>query len=592
MFKVISSEFKKMFSKPGVYILAVLLAIILILGVFIYEPKVVESSQITLEGTDFLSKYTTFIGDDETDKTKGIKVKADSDLSKTIETVKNYRIVVGDKTYTQEDYIYTLKTEMDKNINAFLECQRLDDDEIDDSYLQLRQSKIKESVINLNQAIINATTNASNGCYSIIMTEETYNNYIAVSKQLVAWANVTNIKKENNGIEKYVLEYKNSYEPSLKSAFSKFIYPDLSDDFIKDFTEYSGQTKLNTLNARLNNIISSIDKCKNEASSSSSKNIALTQDMDYLANEYVGTINTYINLINYELISNAYEYTSALSQMDIKYLSDISEYDANSFRIKYQFLFENDSLESDYSNPLTIGVTSHNEINGYDYSYFVLRLFSFIIIIFAVMSTCHTIAGEIKEGSMRYLAIRPVSRTKILAGKLASIMITTIVLTIFSAIISLGVGFAVYSNETTSILTIFNGKVPIVISPLTMIWIYVVSLILETLIYVSITLLLSCLIKSDLLSVTIMITLLLVNTLLPVFINATNSWLTFYPFSHINLYSLFGSSLYSQQNDFFNILLGAKVYINTNIILTAIVTLILIIIPIIVSIKLFKSKEL
>ena len=115
-------------------------------------------------------------------------------------------------------------------------------------------------------------------------------------------------------------------------------------------------------------------------------------------------------LVKYELLSNAFTYVSAKEQLNTLYLSDYSKYNCNSLLIKYDYLFKNNKTVNDFSNPLTIGVTSNNEINAYDYAYFVLKLFSFVIIIYAVMSACHTIAGEIKEGSMRYLAMRPISR--------------------------------------------------------------------------------------------------------------------------------------------------------------------------------------
>ena len=62
MFKIISAEIKKILSKPGVYILSVLLAIILVLGVFIYKPKMFESNQYELLGNTYIEKYTDFIG--------------------------------------------------------------------------------------------------------------------------------------------------------------------------------------------------------------------------------------------------------------------------------------------------------------------------------------------------------------------------------------------------------------------------------------------------------------------------------------------------------------------------------------------------
>jgi len=81
MFKIISAEFKKILSKPGIYILSLLLAVILVLGVFIYNPQVQENNKITFTQTNFLDKYSYFIGDDETNKTHGIKVESDNNVT-------------------------------------------------------------------------------------------------------------------------------------------------------------------------------------------------------------------------------------------------------------------------------------------------------------------------------------------------------------------------------------------------------------------------------------------------------------------------------------------------------------------------------
>ena len=118
------------------------------------------------------------------------------------------------------------------------------------------------------------------------------------------------------------------------------------------------------------------------------------------------------------------------------------------------------------------------------------------------------------------------------------------------------------------------------------------SLLLEIIVYASIAMLLSCLFKSDLLAVTLMLVLYLINTLLPVFVRGVNSWITFYPFSHISLYALFGSSIYAIQNNFLNLLLGAKTYVGSSLIVTLIVILAIVIITNIIAIVRFKKKEL
>lgn len=585
MFKVISAEFKKILSKPGIYILSVLLAIILVLGVFIYNPKVQETNKIIFSQTNFLDKYAYFIGDDETYKTAGLKVEADKQVKEAIENIEHYFVVTPSGKITQKENITLLLEDIEEKFKEYLDCSI---DGLDSTILKTRTDLIT-SFENLNAAIVNANINAANGSYSILMTEKTYENYTKQYKEIIAWAK-TSVSKED------LANHCNIYKSTLKDEFLKtinqFIYPSISESFVNTYTTNSDESKLNTLNNRLSLIMEEINTNFTIAQNDASKNIQLSNVMNELAEKYIYTCSTFVDLVKYELITNALNNLSTTEQMSAMYLSDYSYYNCKSLLIRNEFLFEENKFENDFAHPLTIGVTSNDDINAYDYAYFVLRLFSFIIITFAIMSACHTIAGEIKEGSMRYLAIRPVSRTKILFGKFLSIIILSSILMIFSTIISICVGGAVYGFASSNILTIFNGSAALTIHPIIMIIIYVISMMLELIVYTSIALMLACIFKSDLLSVTLMLALYLINFLLPVFVQGINSWLTFYPFSHISLYSLFGSSIYAVGGNFLNALLGAKVYSTSNVILTLTIIPLIFIITSFIANKLFNNKEL
>lgn len=584
MNKVISAEFKKILSKPGIYILSVLLAIILILGVFIYNPKINESEEILFTQTNFLDKYSYFIGDDETNKTYGLKVEADKQVQLSIANIENYFISAPSGKITQKENIDLLLKNIEEKFKEYLDCSI---DGLDSTIVKTRTDLIT-SLENLNTAIIDANINAANGCYSILMTESTYSDYTKQYKEIIAWAKTVVSK---NDLANHCNIYKTTFKDDFLKTINKFIYPSLYDSFINDYTTYSNNSKLNTLNTRLSAIMEEINSNFKIAQSDASKNIQLSKKMNELAEKYINTCNTFTELIKYELVTNALNNLSTTQQMSAMYLSEYSFYNCKSLLIRNEYLFEENKFESDYAHPLTIGVTSNDDINAYDYAYFVLRLFSFVIITFAIMSACHTIAGEIKDGSMRYLAIRPVSRAKILFGKFLSILILSCILSIFSAIISICVGGAVYGFASSSILTIFNSSVAVTMHPIVMILIYLISMMLELTVYTSIALMLACLFKSDLLSVTLMLVLYLINFLLPVFVTGINSWLTFYPFSHISLYALFGSSIYAVGGNFLNALLGAKVYATSNIILTLTIIPLVICITTFVANKIFNSKE-
>lgn len=586
MFKVISAEFKKILSKPGIFILSIFLALILVIGVFIYNPKLQDDNTLSFRNaTNYLDKYALFIGDDETNKTAGIKVEADNQVKLAIENINNYSINSYTGNISQEENIHNLLDDINEKYKEYVDCSI---DGLDSTITKTRNDLI-QSFENLNAAIVSANINAANGSYSLVMTKSVYKTYKNQYEEILAWAKTT-ISKDK--LADHCNVYKAKYKDDFLNNISKFVYPTLSSSFVKDFTTDSGKTKLNTLNIRLEAIMDEINTNFVKAQSSASKNIELSSKMNKLAQDYVDTCNTYTNLIKYSLINNALAELSTTEQMNALYLSDYSIYNCKSLQVRYNFLFDENKTENDYAKPLTIGSTSNNDINAYDYAYFVLKLFSFVIIAFSIMSACHTIAGEIKDGSMRYLAIRPVSRTKILFGKMFSILILATILSIFSGIIAIAVGGAVYGFESLSILTIFNGSVALEMHPIAMIATYLISLLLEITVYTSIAILLSSIFKSDLLSVTLMLLLYLINTILPVFVTGMNSWLTFYPFAHICLYSLFGSSVYSIQGNFLNALLGVKVYLTTNVILTSVTTLLLILIPCFIANKIFNNKEL
>ncbi len=583
MFKVISAEIKKMVSKPGIYILAILLAVILVLGVFIYRPTVYQDTSVNLQGDTVLDIYNQFDGG----LNAGIKYDVDDNIINASYPVTLYRI----NGVAYKDHINELVNHFETNFSAYRNCAY---DSSSSNTISTNKTNLLQSLINLNNAINIGINNAQNGAYTILTTTSNFNTYEEYYEYVYSNFDVTVTESNRTTIAEICKEYEDNFKEKFISSIDNFKYPNVSDDFIEDYSANIEGTKYSTINARMQEIITDIYELRDLAQFDSEINqsISSKDEMIRLINLYINTADTFINLVNYELLSNAFSVVNTNDQLDLMYLTNQSQYNSDSLLIRYTYLFENGKTENDYAHPLTIGVTSNHETNAYDYAYFILKLFSFIIIVYAVMTACHSIAGEIKEGSMRYLAIRPVGRIKLFFGKLFAILLMSIIMILFSAIIALCVGGAVYGFDSLTILTIFNGTTAITMHPIVMLLIYLLSMFLELMVYASIAMLLSCLFKSDLFAVTIMLVLYLLNTLLPVFAGGINSWLAYYPFSHISLYSLFGSSNYALSDNFLNILLGAKVYAGTNIGLTISVTLLFIIIANVLGSILFKKKEL
>ena len=584
MFKVVSAEIKKMVSKPGIYILAILLAVILILGVFIYRPTIYENTAIEIQGETVIDVYNEFYGNGVS---SGLKIETDNSITSATNSINLY--TVSGTNY--KEYIKNLYDEFENNFSAYRNCAY---DSSSTANINLNKTALLQSLDKLNDAINDGINNAQNGAYTILTTNSNYDRYEQAYENTYRIFDVTVSESNRSQIADICKDYEDNFKNNFIGSIQNLKYTTLTDDFVNLYTKNEEGTRYYTINERMTGILNEIYSLRDSAQADTDINQSLSSkaEMLDLINLYINTARTFTNLVEYELLTNAFSEVSTNEQLDLMYLSNESEYNSNSSLIRYTYLFENNKTEDDYAHPLTIGVTSNHETNAYDYAYFILKLFSFIIIVYAVMTACHAIAGEVKEGSMRYLAIRPVNRTKLFFGKLLSILLMSAIMIIFSAIIALCVGGAVYGFESLTILTIFNGTTAITMHPIVMILIYLISMFLELTVYASIAMLLSCLFKSDLFAVTIMLVLYLINTLLPVFAGGINSWLAFYPFSHITLYSLFGSSNYAIADNFLNMLLGAKVYAGTNIGLTICVIILFIGITNLIGSLLFKKKEL
>ncbi|MGN0787870.1 MAG: ABC transporter permease [Candidatus Onthoplasma sp.] len=576
MFKIISSEMKKILSKSGIYILSVFLAIILVAGVAIYKPETYESNVVKIEGTTFAQKYEYFMGG----LNAGPKSKADDVLQNALDKINNY-FIDGE---TEKQHIENLITNFYSAYDLYLSSKTSEDNAV----VSNKRNALKTAFQDICDEIDNVMIKSSNGTFSALLTSKNRDAWSTLSSNMRKWLNKTITYDKVSDDCKY---FEDNFKNQFDSLLSSIIYPELSTSFVSTYTS-SSEGKYKTLKERLNTILTTMSSLKSEPQATDDNEIAFANKMNELANEYISQIDTFANLISYELLCNAFDHVSTSENMTIVNLSNYSKYDSNTLKVRYSYLFDNNKTEQDFAHPLTIGVTSNTKTNAYDFAYFVLKIFSFVIIVYAILLCCHSIAGEIKEGSMRYIAIRPMSRSEIYFGKLLSIIIISTILLVFSAIISFLVGCAVYGVSSLPILTIFNGKTAVVMKPMAMYFIAILSILLQIIVYSSIALLFSSFIKSDLASMTILILLYLVNTLLPLFVTKPNSWLTFYPFSHIDLFALFGSSTYAVAGNIFNSLFGTKIYTTTSIGLTIVMILLIVGITNAVGNVLFKKKEL
>ena len=160
---------------------------------------------------------------------------------------------------------------------------------------------------------------------------------------------------------------------------------------------------------------------------------------------------------------------------------------------------------------------------------------------FAIYLASHTVSGEISNNSMRFTAIRPVTRGSLFFGKYFAIVIMSAILLLFSTVTSLCVGGIIYGFDSLKILMVFNGNTIFVAHPLLVITIFTLSNMLLIMLYTAVAILFSTALKSELLAMLISVIMYAGNLVLPLFFGAT-SWLRFYPLVNVNLFAYFGST--------------------------------------------------
>lgn len=217
-------------------------------------------------------------------------------------------------------------------------------------------------------------------------------------------------------------------------------------------------------------------------------------------------------------------------------------------------------------------------------------MFGVILIAFAITFASHSIAGETKEGTMRFVSIRPVSRRSLILGKFFAVAIISLVMLVFSAVASMVVGGFMFGMESMKILSVVNATKILTIHPMLSLAIFVGSLYIKILVYTSIAMLFTSFLKSDLLALILTLLIYVVHLMLPMFFGA-NSWLRFNPLCSIDLFAFLGSGTTTAKT-ILGQMFTSTIYSGVNIWLSIVFIVALIVVLNLISIFAFKKREL
>lgn len=273
-------------------------------------------------------------------------------------------------------------------------------------------------------------------------------------------------------------------------------------------------------------------------------------------------------------------------------ITNFNDYQINQSFTRQQYLFDNNELEYNYANALTFNNTSNAEPNAFDFMYYVLELFSFVIIIYCVVLGSSMIAGEQSNGTLKLLAIRPYKRSKILASKILATMFFVSIFVIFSSLITLIAGGAMYGFASQPILAVYNASIAFVISPIAMFGIYLLCLFLKIFVFVMLAFAISTLFKSYVGAVTISMLSFFATSLLSVFLS--NSFIfKFFPLNNLDLFKYFGGGIFADEvgNSLLN-LFQSPILSGTNFTFSALSLLVTSAVLIILTFAVFKKRDI
>ena len=214
---------------------------------------------------------------------------------------------------------------------------------------------------------------------------------------------------------------------------------------------------------------------------------------------------------------------------------------------KYTYLFENETYNYNFADPFSIIQPSNTNLNGFDYSYFALRLCAFFITIYIVVLAAGTIAGEQSSGTLKLLAIRPFGRNKLLSAKIYATLAIGAILMFVTSIASLVVGGITYGFSSLPILAVFNATYTFAIHPVLLYFISMITMLLEVIFYAMISIFISTVFKSNVAAVAISILIFFVSLVINI-IAVNIPWLGLIPFVNVNLFKYFGSAFVSNYN--------------------------------------------
>lgn len=555
IFRLTKGELKKIFLKPGIFVVTALLVAVLTFSAVLFKPAYRQDGNVVnITGSTIGQMYDKSYASTETNNTLSKIYLSENYLNPSQSIIEFYRqeILAGKNSKTDE-----LTNAVQKMYDHFVEYKKVaeiknpNQDVLNSA--NEKRNKLKE-LISEFQGLYSKCVNGTNGFYYILLSSTDKTEFdVFLSKCLTSPFTATLPHDETVKVIIHDLEMFQTMN-SYISKMSTFLP---SEEALNE-----AETNLTDAKTKIDEISSEIESFKQENTLS----------------DKIEDKNTFKTLITrfQQANMNAYNLTlltinsSALSNFSDDYIQSLYQFENSEYRTKYtineqknicKFYLDNNKYAFEYAKPLSLSTSSNTEPNVYDFMFFALEFCSFIIVIYVVFLGATMIAGEYSSGTMKLLAIRPYSRRKILFSKLLATIIVGLMFLLMTFVVTFIIGAILYSTASLPILLIFNSGAAVAVSPMTSIFLLFLCKTIELIFYAIFALSISTWFKSNAGCVVVSLLLYFISFILTMFTPSLGI-VKYLPFVNTNLFGYFGSHLISTTSNNIFVTMFSRVIAN------------------------------
>jgi len=563
IFRMAKAELQKIFSRPSMFLLTGILVFALVLSFFFFSPQT-STTKKTYDHSESVNIYTSFMKD------YSAYEKAIIDEKNKIEL---YLSDKGDVYSTFSEYVYELKYYMQG------------DDVVIGEY-----RAIIESIDLFNNDLTPEDFEKCNKAFSKLKTKvgkiTDYMSYNIKDKEINFYfptSSYERIYKELSKMYSLIPSEQNLESFNTKAVIDRYNTLNRNYDISKIFEEINSFEKIEIDKTQLQSLLDKYFYNNFELNNTTQQfvhkgklltyfnNITTDESDTEKLNEHVAKYFDYATICK-ELISNNFELLRISGKTDDQIAnfvgySDKSIYNLKTNIAKYSYFYENETFGYEYLNSFNFNVNSGTETNAYDFVIYALQILSSFIIIFTIFFAVGTISGEQSDGTLKMIATRPYTRNKIYSGKFLACFNVALILLSVSFVASLVIGFAVYGITFNNVLLVFNASKVVIINPIILMLIYLFSLFIDVVFYITLAIFISMIIKHTAVSTTLSSAIYIISTILLGTVNA--SWLRFIPSTNLQLFKFFTQS----RTGFFSFSIVANIDLFFSLVIVLITTI-------------------